>query len=343
MDNKEQKQSSNKPNSKETKQKNSISEHNITKDLYRNVATRTHHTLLAFKGILLVAAIVLISSTKEISIAKPCDLERVLVSLGVDQTSPCKYDDIKKKATNLCILGISFLVLNGIIFLLILNFLWIPKNKKFGICIALVVVNAVVAAVYSGLTIKFYKEVLDSKEKQTEPNYAYIKTSMITRLMKNYTSDNVTSDDALSNSWNKFFIEYECCAVNQVQGTTNDFDSTPWCTTSGSCQTTASQIPKTCCIGVSEGDYGSAPIACHSAVNPGTYKSNCMIPIKKLGTIHIEECQISLVLITLLTIGTLGIAEFLIEVMLISYLCCLIRNKICPPKEEEIEMDEKNK
>lgn len=32
----------------------------------------------------------------------------------------------------------------------------------------LVVVNAVVAAVYSGLTIKFYKEVLDSKERQTD-------------------------------------------------------------------------------------------------------------------------------------------------------------------------------
>lgn len=30
---------------------------------------------------------------------------------------------------------------------------------------------------------------------------------MITRLMKNYTSDNVTSGDAISNSWNKFFIE----------------------------------------------------------------------------------------------------------------------------------------
>lgn len=30
---------------------------------------------------------------------------------------------------------------------------------------------------------------------------------MITRLMKNYTSDNVTSGDAISDSWNKFFIE----------------------------------------------------------------------------------------------------------------------------------------
>nr|XP_034302998.1 uncharacterized protein LOC105331091 [Crassostrea gigas]XP_034302999.1 uncharacterized protein LOC105331091 [Crassostrea gigas]XP_034303000.1 uncharacterized protein LOC105331091 [Crassostrea gigas]XP_034303001.1 uncharacterized protein LOC105331091 [Crassostrea gigas]XP_034303002.1 uncharacterized protein LOC105331091 [Crassostrea gigas]XP_034303003.1 uncharacterized protein LOC105331091 [Crassostrea gigas]XP_034303004.1 uncharacterized protein LOC105331091 [Crassostrea gigas]XP_03430300 len=320
---------------------NNKEQHNLTEDLYRNVATRTCHTLLALKGILLVAAIVLISSTKEISIAKSCDLEKVLVSFGVDQTSPCKYDDIKKKSTNLCTLGILFLVLNGIIFLLILNFLWIPKNKKFGMRIALVVVYAIVAAVYSGLAIKFYKEVLDSKERQTDTNFSHIKTTMMTLLMKNYTSDNVTSGDAISDSWNKFFIEYDCCAINQVTGTTNDFDSTPWCTTSGSCQATASQIPKTCCNGVSEDDYESAPTTCHSSVNPGTFRSNCMIPIKKLSTINIGECQISLVLITLLTIGTLGIAEFLLEGILISYFCCLIRNKIWPPKKEETEMDEK--
>lgn len=40
---------------------------------------------------------------------------------------------------------------------------------------------------------------------------------------------------------------------------------------------------------------------------------------------------------------SLQIAEFLIEGMLILYFCCLIRNKIWPPKEEEIEMNEKSK
>lgn len=68
-------------------------------------------------------------------------------------------------------------------------------------------------------------------------------------------------------------FKYECCAIDQVTGTNNDFDRTPWCTTSGSCQTTASQIPKTCCNYVTEEDYGNAPIACHSSVNPGTFKS----------------------------------------------------------------------
>lgn len=68
-------------------------------------------------------------------------------------------------------------------------------------------------------------------------------------------------------------FKYECCAIDQVTGTNNDFDRTPWCTTSGSCQTTASQIPKTCCNYVTEDNYQSAPTACHSSVDSGTYKS----------------------------------------------------------------------
>eukprot|EP00105_Crassostrea_gigas_P003603 XP_011416508.1 PREDICTED: uncharacterized protein LOC105320305 isoform X1 [Crassostrea gigas] len=309
---------------------NNNEQDNNSRYLYRDLNNRTCHTLLALKGILLVAAIVLISSSNEISKAKECDLEEKLVSLSVDITSPCKYDEIKKKSTTLCDLGISFLVLNAIIFLLIFNSLWIPKDKEFGIFIALIGF-VVVAAVYSGKTIKFYKEVLDSKTEQKDANYSHIKSLMMARLEKSYVSDNVTSGDAISNSWNEFFIEYDCCAINQVQGTTNDFDSTPWCTTSGSCQATASQIPKTCCNYVTEEDYGSAPTACHSSVNPGTFKSNCMIPIKTLSTIHIEECQLSQLLMALLTIGTFGIAEILIEGIWISiYFCCLIRNTLWP-------------
>lgn len=44
-----------------------------------------------------------------------------------------------------------------------------------------------------------------------------------------------------------------------------------------------------------------------------------MIPIKKLSTIHIEECQISLVLMTLLTIGTLEVSLYLSEVRTMGY------------------------
>ncbi|XP_065930687.1 uncharacterized protein [Magallana gigas] len=282
----------------------------------------------------MVAAIVLISSTEEISTVKPCHLKKVLEFLSVDNTSPCKYDDIKNDSTDIRNWGISLLVLSSIMFLLILNFTWILKNNIISIHFALVgiVVLWIFSIMYAGKMIDFYKEIVDSKETQKDSNYAQIKSAMINRLQDSYTSDNLTNGGAISNNWNKFFIEYDCCAVNQVQGTTNDFDSTPWCTTSGSCQTTASQIPKTCCNYVTEEDYGNAPIACHSSVNPGTFKSNCMAPIKKLSTINIEECEISLLLITLLTIGILEIAESCNELILIIMYVCCIRMKIhvCP-------------
>lgn len=83
-----------------------------------------------------VATIVLISSTKEISISRPCELEKVLESLSVDNTSPCRYNDIKKTSTTLFFMGIGFLVANVIFFLLILNFLSIPKKEENNVEIA---------------------------------------------------------------------------------------------------------------------------------------------------------------------------------------------------------------
>ena len=74
-------------------------------------------------------------------------------------------------------------------------------------------------------------------------------------------------------------FQYDCCAVREIQGTANDFDNTPWCTTSGSCQATASQIPKTCCKDVTQDDYQNAPATCHASVNPGTYKTVCFISL----------------------------------------------------------------
>ena len=72
-------------------------------------------------------------------------------------------------------------------------------------------------------------------------------------------------------------MKYDCCAVHEVNGTPNGFDNTPWCTTSGSCQATASQIPKTCCKDVTQDDYQNAPHSCHASVNPGTYRTVCLI------------------------------------------------------------------
>uniref|UniRef100_A0A8W8KN87 Uncharacterized protein n=1 Tax=Magallana gigas TaxID=29159 RepID=A0A8W8KN87_MAGGI len=94
---------------------------------------------------------------------------------------------------------------------------------------------------------------------------------MTSSLKDNYWNDNFTTGTKISNEWNHLFIDFECCGVNRVAGTTNDFDHTSWCTTNGSCQATASQIPKTCCKGFTEYDYQNAHPDCHSSVSPGYY------------------------------------------------------------------------
>lgn len=68
-----------------------------------------------------------------------------------------------------------------------------------------------------------------------------------------------------------WYLKLDCCGVNPVLSKTNDFDQTPWCTTSGFCQTSSSDIPRTCCTGVDEGIYSSAPVSCHGNVTSGTY------------------------------------------------------------------------
>lgn len=69
------------------------------------------------------------------------------------------------------------------------------------------------------------------------------------------------------------FFKHSCCGVNPVLTTTNDFDNTPWCTTEGSCQATSSQIPRGCCINITESTYNAAPTGCYASVNRGTYHS----------------------------------------------------------------------
>lgn len=61
--------------------------------------------------------------------------------------------------------------------------------------------------------------------------------------------------------------------MNEVIGTTNDFDNTPWCTKSGSCQATSSQIPRTCCKFVTQDTYQNASNDCYALLTPGTFKN----------------------------------------------------------------------
>lgn len=101
------------------------------------------------------------------------------------------------------------------------------------------------------------------------------KEYLLENLKKYFTEDADVVSDLVSfpNSWNKIFMELDCCAVNPVYSTTNDFDNTPWCTTSGECQQTNSQIPKTCCKDVTVSTYTSAQTNCHANVDRGTYNT----------------------------------------------------------------------
>nr|XP_011431069.2 uncharacterized protein LOC105330843 isoform X1 [Crassostrea gigas] len=310
-------------------------------DLKHDEDSRTCYVLLALKGILTVSAIVLIASSTKISIVKPCDLEKAIDLLGLDVTAPCTNNDIKEKSTSLRDWGIGVLVVNFILFIIISFFRLMPEKLK----LALFSILACVGILFSSIMVKSYNDVMKAEAEKSDIDFGQLKSTMIESLEKNYTSDNISSSNPISNSWNKFFIKYDCCGINQVEGTTNDFDSTPWCTTSGSCQATSSQIPKTCCNGVSEDDYESAPTACHSSVTPGTYKSTCMIAIKPLSVTNIDECIIILLQVSLLTIGTLEIAEVILVLVYAIECACFkfsTKNKTCPGDQENRNKNDGN-
>lgn len=312
------------PGLKEKGTRTQFQEQNRTKSpqkqhMASSVEISASSIVLCLKGIIMVVAVVLISSSVEISTAKSCDLVKALNSISLNYTISCKYDVIKDGSTTLRNMGIVLLALDFIFFLLILIFPLLPRRCKL-----LVRTFHPLVAIFSVFLIMKYNDIPYSKTSENDVNYAQLQLNLKVWLQDHYTSDNISGSNSISNSWNKFFIEYDCCAVNQVQGTTNDFDSTPWCTTSGSCQATASQIPKTCCNYVSEDDYGSAHSDCHSSVSPGTFRSNCMNAIKQLSVVNIEECQLNLLQTSLIIIGTLELITAAFEIKAaIVLLCCL--------------------
>lgn len=76
-----------------------------------------------------------------------------------------------------------------------------------------------------------------------------IKGELKTNLETKYTNDDLTSDQT-STSWNYLFLTFECCGVNAVSSSTNDFDNSPWQTGSPSYD-----IPYGCCPGVTSSNY----------------------------------------------------------------------------------------
>lgn len=69
-----------------------------------------------------MSAIVLISSSVDISMAKPCELKKALDLLGLEETPPCAYSPIKDMSYYLIGSGVVLLVVNFFLFLMISYF-----------------------------------------------------------------------------------------------------------------------------------------------------------------------------------------------------------------------------
>nr|XP_022324866.1 uncharacterized protein LOC111125394 [Crassostrea virginica]XP_022324867.1 uncharacterized protein LOC111125394 [Crassostrea virginica]XP_022324868.1 uncharacterized protein LOC111125394 [Crassostrea virginica] len=260
---------------------------------------KSAYFIVAIQAVLMVTVIILIVSSALCTKVKPCELQTALDFIFVKYTTyPCKYNAIKDMSSGILALGISMLCWIVLLFVQTIYVYFGKIEEKKRAIAKIVVIIGTFAFIIANLVLY----IIFMREKETQHNEDYIQlgNDMFSSLKQNFKSDNASSNDSKSSAWNTFFLKYDCCAVHEVSGTTNDFDNTPWCTTSGSCQATVSQIPRTCCKGVTLTNYTSAPSTCHASVSPGTYKRNCMDPLKKMSADNIEEYQLSLLSFSLL-------------------------------------------
>ncbi|XP_061193020.1 uncharacterized protein LOC133201242 isoform X2 [Saccostrea echinata] len=295
---------------------------NVQKHRFKKVEKKANHMLLIMMGGLTVASIILVSCSRIPKNTKPCAIKEAIESLKIDFTVSCKYEDVEENIKSMLIISwISFaFICIWLLLVLCLSFVQTERRTWF---IAVYVIFALVSlGIFIPLLI-FSKKMMDSKSSQQHLDYGTLKKMMLDSLTQNFTSDVITNSGTVSDRWNKFFIKYDCCAVNQVLGTTNDFDTTPWCTTSGSCQETNSQIPKTCCKDVTEYDYVNATKSCHANVNFGSYKDSCFSRVKKLSdNTSIQEYQIDAIINLSFVLALMAIVVIL-QVIVMTVHCFL--------------------
>ncbi|XP_078327045.1 uncharacterized protein LOC111123564 isoform X2 [Crassostrea virginica] len=197
--------------------------------------------ILTVTGVLMIASILLITTTSHIYNAKKCDLKKALDSLDLKYTSqPCKYYGMKEISHEIFKLGKGVLSWNFIAFIGILFLHFGPSLKYKHVCVNISCgVITFIALLIFILCLLKYNKVAKTREETTEINYSQIESAMLTGLEKYYTSDDMNNSDYRSLSWNTFFIQYDCCGVREFQESTNDFKNTPWCKSSGTCQTDA--------------------------------------------------------------------------------------------------------
>lgn len=126
-----------------------------------------------------------------------------------------------------------------------------------------------------------------------------IKNKMIEVFKDDFKDDTITNENSISNAWNHLFIKLECCGVNSVVSTTNDFDGTPWCMSSGTCLNASSQIPRTCCKNIGESTYIFAPSDCYVKVVSGTFNGQGCYDALKEKLLSQSTRIISAILITI--------------------------------------------
>lgn len=176
------------------------------------------------------------------------------------------------------------------------------QAKKYYVILVLILLAMTIAV----------KALWDPMESKVE---TYMQSKMVVALKAHFVEDTTTNSSSLSNAWNHMFMELDCCGVNAVVSTTNDFDATSWCTTLGSCQATSSQIPKTCCLNVDRNSYTSAPVGCHASVNSGTYNSKGCYAVLKEKLLHYSSRIIDFVSTTI-------VLEIIAVILALSFLVC---------------------
>ncbi|XP_061165317.1 uncharacterized protein LOC133174253 [Saccostrea echinata] len=211
-----------------------------------------------------------------------CTVYDRVPKLKVSSLGTCDHDDVKEWAFRLLLAASMFLAFIMLFLIIMSGFMVFstPSTPSYPITILFVCVFVVMASLTIS-TAFYYNNLYQTRYKDTPVNFNTLKSDMFSSLVSNFVSDDISSVNATSNEWNMFFIDYKCCAVNPVIGTTNDFDTSPWCTMSGECQQTNSQIPKACCTGATRDNYQSAPNSCHSTVTSGFNTQGCFDAIKE--------------------------------------------------------------
>ncbi|XP_061180807.1 uncharacterized protein LOC133189452 [Saccostrea echinata] len=269
---------------------------------------------------IMVTSIILVTWCVIARKAKLCEKKEALEILNMDSFVSCSYDDAREKIKTILIIGCVSVAVSPLCLLLRLPLSYAPTGK-FEIYFFFCLVISVLLFIY---TIP----ILDLKASQKLTDYGTLKKVMFNSLAQKYTSDEITRSNTMSDRWNTFFIKYDCCAVNQIISTTNDFDTAPWCTTSGSCQQTNSQIPKTCCKDITEEDYVNATSSCHATVTAGSYKDSCFARVINLSNESLKEYQIDMIITCSLTLAVIMFASFL-HVLVLIFISIFKRSECC--------------